>query len=111
MGIRIVCVLFGTHSILVLATSCADQDVAKSAPGCPVALAALAEMAGLVDVVVVVVAELGVYALTTGARDELVGLLQALLLLLLLRQGSLRGRIAVFDLGLGLGLLLVSLLL
>ena len=60
---------------LVLASARANGNVAHCAPGRPVPLAAPAEVAGLVDVVVVVVAEFGVHAVAPGARDDFVRLL------------------------------------
>ena len=65
---------------LALAPSCTHRHVAHGTAGRPVPLAVLAEVAWLVDVVVVVVAELGVHAVAPGARQDLVRLLQLLLL-------------------------------
>ena len=77
-------------SILVLPSPCPYQDVPKCPSRGPIPLATLTEMARLVDIVIVVVAELRVEAVATGTRNQFVrftqGLIFASLLLLLLRM-------------------------
>jgi hypothetical protein len=65
---------------LALAPARTHGYIAHGTACCPVPLAALAEVARLVDVVVVVVAKLGVHAVAPGARQDLVRLLELLLL-------------------------------
>jgi hypothetical protein len=54
--------------ILVLPTTGAYRYVSHGPTGSPVSLAVLAEMTRLVDIVIIVVTELGVHAITSGAR-------------------------------------------
>jgi len=75
-------------SSLGLAAPAADGDVAEGPAFCPVPAAGLAEVAGLGEVVVVVVAELGVGGVASRAPEVLL----LLLLLLLLGVGGGGGR-------------------
>ena len=61
--------------VLALAATGSDRDVPHGAPGGPVPLAVPAEVPRLVDVVVVVVAELGVEASAPRTREDLLRLL------------------------------------
>ena len=62
----------------VLASPRPHRHIPDGSAGSPVPLAVLAEMPGLVDVVVVVITELGVHAIATGTREYFVRLLQSL---------------------------------
>jgi hypothetical protein len=66
---------------LGLPAAAADWDVAEDATFGPVAAAALAEMAGLGEVVVVVVAELGVERVAPRALESLVVVLVVLIVM------------------------------
>lgn len=70
-GFRSSDVLSMQGRVLVLATPSSHGHVPHCAPSRPVSLALLTEMAWLVDVVVVVVTELGVHAVAAGARQYL----------------------------------------
>lgn len=59
----------GAGALAALASATADGDVAKRSAFGPVAATVLAEMAGLREVVVVVVAELGVGGVAPGTLD------------------------------------------
>jgi hypothetical protein len=87
--------------VLVLAAAGPNGHVPHGTAGGPVALAVLAEVARLVDVVVVEVAEFGVHAVATGARQHLV----RLLLKVRLRRRALVGVLGVHDLRLVRGVL------
>ncbi|KVI06431.1 hypothetical protein Ccrd_015244 [Cynara cardunculus var. scolymus] len=64
--------------VLFLPATCSDRHVPHGASCSPVPLAALAKMARLVDVGIVVVTKLGVHAVTTRARENLIGFFQSL---------------------------------
>ena len=66
--------------ILVLPAAGSHRNVPHGAASGPVPLAALAEMARLIDVVVIVVAEFRVHAVTARAGENFVRLLQWFLL-------------------------------
>ena len=67
-------------SVLVLAAAGTDWHVPHGSSGGPISLAMLAEVARLVDVVVVVVAELGVHAVASRAWKHLVWFLWSFVL-------------------------------
>ena len=58
--------------ILVFASTSTHRHIPHGPTSCPVSLAVLAEMPGLVDIVIVVVTELGIHAITAGAWQYLV---------------------------------------
>lgn len=63
---------------LALPPTSSHRNVPHGSPGSPVPLARLAEMPGLIYVVIVVVAELGLHAVASRAGKDLVRLLQCL---------------------------------
>lgn len=69
-----------TRGTLALPASRPHRNVPHGTAGGPIPLAGFAEMPGLIDVVVVVVAELRLQAVASGTREDLVGFLQGFLL-------------------------------
>nr|GMD90689.1 hypothetical protein TorRG33x02_105600 [Ipomoea batatas] len=65
----------------VLAAAGTHRHVPHGSAGGPVSLTVLAEVTGLVDIVVVVVTELGVLAITPRTRQYFIGLFKVLLIL------------------------------
>ena len=70
--------------VLVLSSPRSHRHVPHGAASGPVPLARLAEIAGLVNVVVVVVAELGVHAVAARTRQNFVWLLQCFVVVVFL---------------------------
>lgn len=66
--------------VLVLAAASTHRNIPHGSTSCPVSLAVLAEVSGLVHIIVVVVTEFGVHAITSRARKYLVRFLEHLLL-------------------------------
>lgn len=65
---------------LILPTTCTYRHVSHGSTSSPVSLAILAEMARLVDIIVIIVAELGVHAVTAGTRQYFVWFFEVLIL-------------------------------
>ena len=66
--------------VLVLAAASTNRHIPHGSAGRPVSLTLLAEVAWLVDIVVVEITELGVEAVASRTRKDLVRLLQSFLL-------------------------------
>lgn len=65
--------------ILVLPATSTNGNIPHGPTSSPVSLAILAEVAGLIDIVIIVVAELGVHAITTRTRQYFVRFFEVLI--------------------------------
>jgi hypothetical protein len=68
------------RSVLVLSSTGTYRYISHGSTGSPVSLAFLAEVTGLVDIVIIIVAELCVHAATSRTRNYFVGFFEVLIL-------------------------------